>query len=201
MLAILLAAGKGQRMGGPKALLELAGRTATERCHDALTGAGLGGVLVVVSPALAEPVSRLELPGARIVVNPEPERGQTSSLQAALETARPADGRHPDFLFHTVDHPLVGVAEVAALLDAFAARPAGTAIVVPSVDGRRGHPALHAGALAAEFVALPPDAPAHRVLRADPERVHHVLRTDPWLVRDLDTPDDLAEALESLAED
>jgi CTP:molybdopterin cytidylyltransferase MocA len=37
-LAILLAAGRGARLGTPKALLDLAGRSALERCLDALRG-------------------------------------------------------------------------------------------------------------------------------------------------------------------
>jgi molybdenum cofactor cytidylyltransferase len=125
------------------------------------------------------------------VVNPHPGRGQTGSLKAGLLAGPIASDA---FLLHTVDHPLVRPEDVAALLAAYAARRPGVDIVVPSVDGRRGHPALYAAGLAAEFGALGDDEPAHRVLRADPARVLHVPLDDPWLVRDIDGPQDLADA-------
>jgi CTP:molybdopterin cytidylyltransferase MocA len=49
-------------------------------------------------------------------------------------------------------------------------------------------------ALAAEFLALPDDAPGHAVIRSDAARVVHVPRDNPWLVQDIDTPDDYRAA-------
>ncbi len=187
MLAILLAAGKGRRAGGPKALLDLGGRTALDRCVGTLRRAGATRVRIVVSPAVAEALGGAPA-GAELVVNPAPERGQTSSLRCALA------GVDEDFLVHTVDHPLVRAEDVATLLAAFAGRAPGTLLTAPSVGGRRGHPCVHAAPLAAEFRALADDEPAHRVVRADPGRVAHVVLEDPWLVRDVDTPEDVADA-------
>lgn len=187
LIAILLAAGRGSRLGQPKAGLELGGRSALQRCVDALRQGGFDEVRAVVDARHHIPPAA----GAVMLDNPDADRGQTSSLRRALA---PGLGAATAFCVHTVDRPLVRAGDVAALVAAFGSRPAGTAIVVPSVDGRRGHPSLFEAALADEFLGLADDDPAHRVLRADPGRVHHVLRSDPWLVRDIDTPGDLAAA-------
>jgi len=250
MLAILLAAGKGQRLGGPKALLDLGGRTALERCHAALRAGGIERQCIVLSPQLAASLAVGPLaapagrrlpevrgdgagaaprvaPGAAAgttgggapggsaggaggaipdvaawndvdwVINPRPERGQTSSLRCALAAVSPAQ----DFVLHTVDHPLVRAVDVRALLAAFARRGPGQLLVAPSVAGRRGHPCVHAAALGPEFLALADDEPAHRIIRRDAARVLHVPLADPWLVRDLDTAEDLQAARTALAAD
>ena len=192
LVAILLAAGRGSRLGQPKAALDLGGRSALQRCVDALRRGGFDEVRAVVDARHHIPPAT----GAVMLDNPDADRGQTSSLRRALADGL---GDATGFGVHTVDRPLVRARDVAALLAAFGSRPAGAAIVAPSVDGRRGHPALFEAALAAEFLALGDDEPAHRVLRRDPARVHHLACDDPWLVRDIDTPDDLAAAREALA--
>lgn len=193
MLGLLLAAGRGRRMGVPKALLDLAGRSATALGARALLEGGCEGVLVVLSAA--SDAARAELPpGTRALHNPHPETGQTGSLKLALAAAQGAD-----FLLHTVDHPLATADDVRAVREALQAAERGTAIVLPLVDGRRGHPAACRAALAAEFLALGDDEPAHRVMRRDPARVLLLPRDNPWLVRDLDTPADLQAARAALA--
>ena len=194
-LAIVLAAGAGRRMGGAKALLELGGETALLRCLRMLREGGCDELRVVLGPA-SDP-ARSGLPGdVDVVLNPRPEAGQTGSLKLAL--ARGA-GRGAMFLLHTVDHPLAEAGDVRALLDAAARRAPEQRIVLPVVGGRRGHPALFETSLAAEFLALGDDEPAHRVPRRDRARVLELPLTNEWLVRDLDTPEDLAAARAQLA--
>lgn len=192
--AILLAAGAGARMGAPKALLDLGGCSAAARCAQALLDGGCDGLLVVLSAA--SEAARATLPAAaRAVHNPHPASGQTGSLKLALAAVPPGQ----DFLLHTVDHPLADADDVRALREALARAAPPVRIVLPQVGGRRGHPAAcHAG-LAAEFLALGDDEPAHLVMRRDPARVLLLPRANEWLVRDLDTPADLAAARRALA--
>lgn len=196
MLAIVLAAGRGRRLGGPKALLELGGLTALDRCLRSLAYGGADELRVVLGLNAEAVRERVDLAGVDVVVNAHAERGQTSSLRAALERGT---GAGDGFLLHTVDHPLVEARDVARLLAAWRARSAGTAIVLPSVDDHRGHPAVLAAPLAGELLALSDDEPAHRVVRRDPDRLVHVALSNPWLVRDLDTPADLEAARAALA--
>jgi CTP:molybdopterin cytidylyltransferase MocA len=192
-LAILLAAGRGSRLGTPKAALTLGGRTALERCVAALRAGGAGEVRAVVAAGDAAALAAAGRSVASVVFNRDPSRGQTSSLQAGLAAGPPP--REP-WLLHTVDHPLLLAEDVAALL---AALSPPHAIAVPVVAGRRGHPVLCTPPLAAEFMALRDGQPAHDVVRSDPSRVLLVERSNPWLVADLDTPEDLALLLAELA--
>jgi len=193
MLALLLAAGRGRRLGQPKAFVDLEGLTALERCCETLAAARPDTLRIVVASAGLERAEALAPAGAELVVNDDPDRGQTSSLILGL-----AAGPATDVFLHTVDHPLVRRADVERLSVAIQQRPPGAQIVVPSVDGRRGHPCFYAAPLVAEFLALADDEPAHRVLRADPTRISHVVLDDPWLVRDIDTPDELDAARRAL---
>jgi len=196
MLAILLAAGKGRRIESPKAFLDLGGRTAYERCVATLMACGLKRIRMVVSPDGSARLSAAAVPDdtVNIVVNETPEKGQTSSLKCALR------GVTEDFLLQTVDHPLVKADDILQLLQAWETRASGTAILAPSVRGRRGHPCIHAADLVPEFLALHDELPAHTVIRLDENRVQHLILQDPWIVRDIDEPADLEAALAELAQ-
>src|SRR3954467_8015066 len=81
---LLLAAGAGSRMGGPKALVELGGRLLVERGTDVLRQAGCDPVVVVLGAAADEGRHRAELSDARIVDNPNWAEGQAGSLRIGL---------------------------------------------------------------------------------------------------------------------
>jgi molybdenum cofactor cytidylyltransferase len=77
---------------------------------------------------------------------------------------------------------------VAALVDAF--RRTGAPIVVPTFQGRRGHPVLFARSTFAELLDAPDDQGARAVVRKDPGRVTEVPVSDSAVLEDLNTPDD-----------
>ncbi|MGQ0551778.1 MAG: nucleotidyltransferase family protein [Planctomycetota bacterium] len=190
---LLLAAGAGRRLGGPKARLLLDGRTALHWCLQALHDGGLDAVRVVLRAEDAASAAEAQAACAEVVTAQDPARGQSASIQDALR-----HGPVPDegYLLHLVDLPLLASEDVAALLAAFRKRPAGTVFTLPTVAGGRGHPVLFTPAMAAEFLALGPGEPAHQVLRRTPERVVEVPRENPWLRRDIDLPAD-AQAAEA----
>jgi molybdenum cofactor cytidylyltransferase len=191
VIGVILAAGAGRRLSGCKALLDLGGRTALERCLETLRAAGLDELRVVLGHQADEVQAAVDLSSVQVVLNPDPDRGQTSSVRLGLGAdAGPPHG----CLLHTVDHPLVRARDVRALLQAWEARAAGVEVVVPSVDGRRGHPVLLGAGPVAELLALRDEQPAHAVVRRDLDRIEHVVLDAPWTVRDIDRPDDLEAA-------
>jgi len=191
VLAIVLAAGRGRRVGGPKALLDLAGVSALERVLAALRGGGLETLRVVLGAEAEKVIAQIDLSGVAVTHTADIDLGQTASLKAGLALG-PVDD--DGFVVHPVDVALVESGSVATLRSAFLSRAEETSIVVPSVAGRRGHPAFFAAPLAAEFAALGDDEPAHRIVRRDPGRVSHVVMDRPWLIRDLDLPVDVEAA-------
>ena len=130
---VVLAGGRSSRMGRPKALLPAGPDSFVGRIVRTLRAGGVREV-VVVAPAddLAARIRAALAPHAlpsRVVVNPDPDRGQLSSLLVGLDAVdgpgaaagRPAaDTRPVDALLVTlVDVPLVSAATVRALLDRY----------------------------------------------------------------------------------
>jgi molybdenum cofactor cytidylyltransferase len=181
---IILAAGASSRMGTPKALLDYRGETFVGRLVRVL-GTSCKPVIVVLgyhSDALQKQVPAT----ASIVINPDPSRGQLSSLQTALETLpQDADG----FAFIPVDSPAVEEATVATLARAFEHRRPSTLFVIPRLSGKRGHPVVATRAIANEFLALPPTAEAREVVHAHVDRTEYVDVDDAGIFTDVDDPE------------
>jgi len=199
--AIVLAAGESARMGTDKALLEFHGETALARMIRVLKEVPVGRIIVVLrehSRALRE----VDLVGVSSALNIDAARGQTSSIRIGINNLGSPGKLVPGdsaFLLCPVDVPLFQAEDVRALVDKWHGE-AGIgepepSIVVPSHDGRRGHPVLFDMTLADEFRRLADSDPAHVVLRRDAGRVAHVVRDNPYLVTDLDTPAQYQEAL------
>ncbi len=193
VVPIILAAGASRRMGTLKALLPFNSATCLERVLTACKGGGAAPAIVVLGSEHAAVTDRVSLREHRVVVNPDRERGQTSSLLVGLSVLpKQSDG----FLIFPVDYPLVSAAHVQTLLRHFEQRPADIDIVAYSVDGRRGHPVAVSSRLLPEFLALSVDGSARTVLNAIPTRVSYIASDDPGLISDMDSPDDYQRLLQ-----
>src|SRR5262249_22766149 len=117
---------------------------------------------------------------AIIAVNPDPERGQLSSLQTGLKEVRGA------FAFTTVDCPAVEESTVIAAARAFEARDPGALFVVPQYRGKHGHPVFAAHAVADEMLALPATAQARDVVHRHVDRTQYIDVDDPGILTDID---------------
>jgi len=181
---IILAAGASSRMGTPKALLDYRGETFVGRLVRVL-GTSCNPVMVVLG--YHADVIRRQVPAiAKVVVNPDPARGQLSSLQTGLAALPPeADG----FAFIPVDSPAVAEDTVAKLARAFEHRNPFTLFVIPRQAGKRGHPVIAARSIAAEFLALPPTAEAREVVHAHVDRTEYVDVDDSGIFTDVDDPE------------
>lgn len=191
---ILLAAGASARMGRPKALLDFAGRTALARLIEAYAQASCLPPIVVVGHDREGVAREAERLGARIVPNPDPSRGQASSIREGLG-ALGEDAAA--FAVHPVDAPLVRATTLASLR--FALRRTGERvwIVIPRHRGRRGHPGIFRVAIAGEVRALRPGESMRDVIHRDPSRVLEWDVDDPRVLDRIDTPEDHASTLQS----
>jgi CTP:molybdopterin cytidylyltransferase MocA len=172
----VLAAGRGTRFGGNKLESPCAGKPLGRWAIEAVEGAGLGPGVVVTGPG---GVSFAE--GWDAVANPEPEAGLGSSLALAARIA--LDGDAPALLVLLADMPLVTPAYLREL--AAASSPAATR----QPDGRGGVPALFDRSLIAIAARLTGDRGAGPLLAGA-----RLLDPPPGMLRDVDTPEDLAEA-------
>ena len=183
---VVLAAGRGRRMGGPKASLRIGAATFLDRAFS-LTAArpGVDRVVVVLGHDAVRVRAEAALPAAAlVVVNEAWEDGMLGSAIAGLDAAE-ADGADA-VLLHPVDHPLISEATVDRVIEAL---HAGARIAVPSYAGRRGHPGGFARGAWAALRTAPPSAGARFVLASHPEWIVHV-EGDPGCVAGIDTPED-----------
>jgi CTP:molybdopterin cytidylyltransferase MocA len=190
--AVVLAAGEGRRMGGPKALARLHAATFVAAVAERFERADVFARVVVLG-ASADRVARDGgLPGdVRLVVNPRYADGMLTSVWAGLDEAERlgADA----VLIHPVDNPLVEPGTIGAVLAALAG---GARIAVPSHAGRRGHPAGFGRGAWPALRAAALDGGARAVLAAHPDWVVHAPAGADCLV-DIDTPEALEAARRS----
>lgn len=92
--AIILSAGNSTRLGEPKALIKVAGKTLLEHAILRLKHAGCEPVIVVVNPQLQYDALMVSN-GARIVINKTPEKGRTGSLKVGIKSLQVELGRLP----------------------------------------------------------------------------------------------------------
>ena len=188
--AVILAAGDSTRMGFPKALLlTTAGRPFVVSIAGALIAAGLTDIVVVtgrdhdrIADALAQ--ERLAV-SPRVVRNPDPSRGQLSSLLIGID-AVPADA--PAAVVTLVDVPLVTPETVRLVISEWQRTRAG--IVRPAIGEQHGHPVVFDRRLFDELRNAPLDVGAKAVVRAHADEIVNVPVTDAGCLVDVDTPRD-----------
>ena len=127
---------------------------------------------------------------ASIVVNPDPSRGQFSSLQVGLHEVL-NHGRDAAMIT-LVDRPPVGRATIQLLRDAFESAPPSVWAVVPEFSGSHGHPYLVGREFMEVFLQAPPTASAREIEHRHQARIQYVSVNDPCVSLNINTPDDYA---------
>lgn len=191
LAAVILSGGASSRMGSPKALLPFQGRPFLEHLLDVTTRPEIG-VRRVVLGAQAEPIAKaVNLKADEIVINHEWEKGQLSSIQAALRSL-PAgtDG----ILLCLIDHPLISGALVQELIEQFykTKKP----IVLPVYQGRRGHPVIFSASLYDELLRAPLETGARAVVWAHAGEVEELSTNEEGCVLNLNDPDTMNKAIQ-----
>ena len=138
--AIVLAAGKSERMGEMKLLLPLGGKTMIEGVVNPLVESSVDEVLVVLGhrgEKIRQALQGVSSAKLRFVENPEYERGMLSSIQAGLRALKKDT---ECALIALGDQPGLQADFFSRLLSELSRSPKG--ILIPSCGGKRGHPLL-----------------------------------------------------------
>jgi len=192
--AVILAAGRGERLGGPKALLELDGRTLAERHVERAFELGCARVVLVVRPEVARIVDASACPHAVIAISEAPD--PAGSLAVGLRALASSDR----VLITPVD-ALPATKEIASAL--LAALDAGAMAATPIHRARGGHPVICRSDVLAAYRPSPSTPehasqegadsfpPLRTVLQSIGSARVRVEMNEPLVSLDLDTPEDL----------
>ena len=181
--AVVLAAGKSQRMGRNKLLLRIGGRTVLDRVLSSIESSRVEEVFVVLGhrPEDLRPI--VDAHAAEAVLNPDYEEGMTSSFKTGLSRVS------VDAAFLCLgDQVVLDPVLMDGMIDAMEANPEAL-IVSPVYEGRRGHPVLFRDTLFPEIMGLGRGKTLKNVVEGQGSR-HLEVEGDIWCTLDMDTPED-----------
>ncbi len=181
IVGVVLAAGESRRMGRLKALLPFGPRTVIEQVLETLLQTDLAEVVVVLGHRAAEIQAVVDPWPVGLLVNANYRDGMTTSVQVALRQIVPI----PDaYLLALVDQPQIGPGPIRRLLTAFAQTSKG--ILIPTYQGKRGHPILLASRYRETVLALGHDQGLNVVTRGHPEDTLEVPVDSDDVLHDMD---------------
>jgi molybdenum cofactor cytidylyltransferase len=188
IVGLLLAAGSAKRFGSDKLRHELPhGVTIAVQAARHLKSE-VEGVFAVVSPNQNELLENLRAEGCKVSICENAAEGMGASLACAARAA----GERAGYLVALADMPFIRPSSIAAVRDALGA---GAPLAAPYWRSRRGHPVGISGRFFDELLSLKGDEGAKQLLAANEKILVKVPLGDPGVVRDIDTPADLAPPL------
>jgi molybdenum cofactor cytidylyltransferase len=197
LAAIILSAGASSRMGKPKALIPYRESTFLEHLAEASRHPRVGVTRVVLGAGADEIRARAKLDPSLVVVNPDWEQGQLSSICAGI---RSLAGIETDgILLCLVDHPLISASLISNLIDKFYENA--KLIVLPTYNARRGHPVIFSRALYSELLNAPPEKGARAVVWAHAADTLEVPTDEEGVVLNINDPDMMGRALGVVSDD
>lgn len=177
--AIVLSGGSSNRLGQPKALVSIQGKSLLSLAIKKLQHAGCMPVVVVVNKNLQYD-ALIHSHGATIVVNKTPQNGRTGSLKIGLNSLIAELGRVPNqIIMCPIDRPGWKSSHIGSLVNS------GTSSCLVE-DGKKGHPVSLVKDDLLNILGAPDDASLRSLVDFSPVEIDNGLL---WL--NIDTPVDL----------
>lgn len=184
---VVLAAGPSSRFDDdlPKQLLEHEGEPLVRRVARLALESNLIDVIVVVGHREREIRAALGVLPLQVVVNPDFEQGQSTSVRTGLAEVRP-DATAAMFL--PVDQPFLTRQIIDRLISAH--EKSGAPIVVPAYKGERGAPVLFDSTLFPELAHISGDSGGRQLFPRHMDKIVEVQLAGREPLLDIDTPED-----------
>ncbi|MDT3687177.1 MAG: molybdopterin-binding/glycosyltransferase family 2 protein [Pseudorhodoplanes sp.] len=193
--ALVLAAGRSTRMGGPNKLLaEISGRPLVRIAVDEALASRADSVVIVTGHQRERVEAALQGLKVKTVHNPDYAQGLSTSLRAGLRALpENADG----VVILLADMPQVDAALIDRLITAFDPGK-GALAVVPTIEGKRGNPVLWSRRFFPELMAVEGDVGARHLIGQYAEAIVEVPVSGKAVLTDVDTPEALNAAKSEL---
>jgi CTP:molybdopterin cytidylyltransferase MocA len=184
--AIILAAGRSQRMGRFKPLLPFGPTTVIEACIEYLRAGGIETVIVVLGQDSRAEELKHHLKDSQVLfaVNPDPASEMSTSIACGL---REIPESAKAVLLTPADHPAVPAEVVRTLVDEW---KNGARLVMPTNQGRGGHPVLIDLRFHDQLLDLDSSRGLKGFFDAHQGHVSRVAVDSNYIARDMDTWDD-----------
>ena len=182
--AILLAAGQSKRMGAFKPLLPFGHKTVIECCLDYLEKGGVDTLVVVLGHRADEVREKLKERRVIFALNPDPNSEMGASIAAGL---RALSASSAATLIALVDQPAVPPVVISTLIETW---QQGARLIVPTWEGRGGHPVLVDLSFKPELLNLDAAGGLRSLFDAHRHEVKRLPVNSPFIARDMDTWDD-----------
>ena len=195
VFAIVPAAGRSRRMGSPKQLLDVGGRTMLDALLQPLLAADVAGVMLVTHQGIAEQLTLPDDPRIHLAANEDEHSEMIDSIRIGLRAWRQCEriDDRDGFLVCPADHPGIATEDFNSCAAGFRSAP--DRIIIATRAGKRGHPIVFPAGLAAFVESSACDAGLNALPRQHANRIVHVECASAGVSRDIDTPQDY-EALD-----
>jgi molybdenum cofactor cytidylyltransferase len=180
---IILAAGDSRRMGHPKALLPIGNNTFLNHILEILEEVGLPDPVIVLGRAAELIRPTVQNRAVEIKINPDPSRGQLSSIQIGISSLEP-DAQA--CMIWPVDQPAVSAELVRQLVCLFSRSEC--LIAYPKHAEKRGHPAIFHRSLFPEFLESALHEGPQKILLRHLQATAELPTHEAGSIRDIDTP-------------
>jgi molybdenum cofactor cytidylyltransferase len=181
---IILAAGESKRMGKPKQLLPLGKTTILERTIDNFLKSEVRDVIVIVGYRAAEIITLIASRPVTIVVNPAYREGMSTSIVAGLSMI---SDKAQGLMLALGDKPFVDSQTINHVVESFGAYDKG--IIIPTYQGRRGHPVIFSMKYKDELLSLKGDIGGREIICRHPDDILEVATNCEGICVDIDTMD------------
>jgi molybdenum cofactor cytidylyltransferase len=186
--AIILAAGRSERMGEAKQLLRLGESTMLGQTLENLRGAGVDEIVLVLgfaSEAILRELSAAMVKNLKVVVNQTYGLGMAGSLQQGISALDPRTGAA---LVVLADQPFIRSGTFGQIVNQY--RRSSTQIVIPTYQGVRGNPVLLDRSVFPEVMALTGDVGCRTIFGSHSTGVVKVELDDVGILLDIDNRED-----------
>lgn len=185
IVGVLLAAGESRRMGKLKQVLPLGDKTLVEHCVDNLLASRVDEVIVVTGHRESEVREAIGNRPVKIVYNAEYQLGMASSIKRGIKEVSDAAAA---CIISLVDQPRIDHATIDFLIEAYSReRPL---IVIPTCEGKSGHPILLDLALREEVLEMDLEIGLRQVVLAHRDAILRIDVSNRAVLEDCDLPED-----------